>query len=130
MKGCRKQFENKNSMKEAEISQEMVKMQCRKMPNRKARGKDGVQGYTLKNLISLHPLIIVQLNHILDGERPLPVWMTFEKALLCQKDPAKGSAVDNYRAISCLPLMWKLMTGMLAERIYGHLERENVVPSE
>ena len=117
-------------MEEVEISQEMVKMQCRKMPNCKARGKDDVQGYRLKNLTSLHPLIIVQLNHILDGERPLPVWMSFEKTVLCQKDPAKGSAVDNYRAISCLPLMWKLITGMLAERIYSHLERENVVPSE
>ena len=26
--------------------------------------------------------------------------------------------------------MWKLMTGMLAERMYSHLERENILPSE
>ena len=44
LKGCRKQFENVNSVKKVEISQEMVKMQCRKMPNWKAPGKDGVQG--------------------------------------------------------------------------------------
>ena len=45
LKGRRKQFENVNSVKKVEISQEMVKMQCRKMPNWKAPGKDGVQGY-------------------------------------------------------------------------------------
>ena len=45
LKSCRKQFENVNSMEKVEISQEMVKMQCRKMPNWKAPGKDGVQGY-------------------------------------------------------------------------------------
>ena len=44
--------------------------------------------------------------------------MTFGKTVLCQKDLIKGSADDNYRPISCLPMMWKLMTGMLAEEMY------------
>ena len=99
------------------------------MPNWKAPGKDVVQGYWLKNLTSLHPLIAFQRNHILDGERPLPDWMTFGKTVLCHL--AKGSAVDNnYRPISCLPLMWNLMTGMLAEKMYSFPERENVLLSE
>ena len=117
-------------MEKVSISQEKIRMQCRKVPSWKTPGKDGVQGYWLKNLTSLHPPIAVRLNHILDGERPLPDWMTFGKTVLCQKDLAKSSAVDNYRPISCLPLMWKLMTGMLAERMYSHLERENILPSE
>ena len=100
------------------------------MPNWKAPDKNGVQGYWLKNLTSLHPRIPVQLNQIFDGERPLPDWMTFGKTVLYEKDPAKGSAVDNYRPISCLPLMWKLMAGMLAEKMYSDLERESVLPSE
>ena len=33
----------------------------------------------------------------------------------------KGSAVDNYGPISCLPL---------AEKMYSHLERENTIPPE
>ena len=76
-----------------------------------------MQGYWLKNLTSLHPRIARQLNHTLDEERPLSDWMTFGKTVLCQKDPPKGSALDNYRPISCLPLMWKLMTRMLAEKM-------------
>ena len=27
----------------------------------------------------------------------------------------KGSAVENYRPITCLPPMWKLMTGTIAD---------------
>ena len=107
----------------------MVKIQCRKMPNWKAPGKDGVQGYWLKYLILIHPRIAVQINQILDGKRPLPDWMTIGKTVLCQKDPAKGSAIDNYRPLSCLPLMWKLMTGMLAEKMYSYLERQNILTS-
>ena len=104
LKSCREQFENVSSMEKVEINQEMVKMQCRKMPNWKALGKDGVQGYWLKNLTPFHPHIAVQLNLILHGERALPDWMIFGKTVLCQKDAAKGSAVDNCRPISCMPL--------------------------
>ena len=45
LKSCRKQFENVSSMEKVEISQEMVKMQYRKMPNWKAPGKYSAQGY-------------------------------------------------------------------------------------
>ena len=72
----------------------------------------------------------MKINQILDGERPLPDWMSYGKTIWCQKDPAKDSTVDNYRSIFCLPLMCKLVTGMLAEKMYTHLERENVLPSE
>ena len=92
-------------MEKVEISQEMVKIQYRKMTKWDAPGKDGAQEYWLKNLTLLHPSTAVQLNHIFDEERPLPNWMTFGKTSLCQKEPAKGNAVDNYRPISCLPLM-------------------------
>ena len=76
-------------MEKDEISSEMVKMQCRKMPNWKAPGKDGMQRYWLKSLTSLYPRIAVQLNHILDGERHSADWMTFRKAVLCQKKIGK-----------------------------------------
>ena len=46
------------------------------------------------------------------------------------KDPSKGNAVDNYRPISCLPLMWKLMTGTIAESIYNFLNVNDKLPVE
>ncbi|XP_069997569.1 uncharacterized protein [Penaeus vannamei] len=32
------------------------------------------------------------------------------------------SAVDNFRPITCLPLLWKLLTGIIAEELYNYLE--------
>ena len=61
------------------------------MLNSKAPEKDSVQRYWSKILTSLYPPIVVQLNHIIDEERPFPDLMTFAKTVLCQKDPAKGS---------------------------------------
>ena len=50
--------------------------------------------------------------------------------MLCQKDPNKGRAVDNYRPISCLPLMWKLMTGIISTAIYNYLDSNDRLPIE
>ena len=62
LKSYRKQFENVNSIEKVEISQEMVRIQCKKVPNWKAPGEDGAQRYWFKNLKLLHPRIAVQLN--------------------------------------------------------------------
>ena len=52
------------------------------------------------------------MDDMISNWMDIPKWMTTGKTILCQKDPDKGNAVDNYRPISCLPLMWKLMTGI------------------
>ena len=38
--------------------------------------------------------------------------------------------VSNYRPIICLPLMWKLLTGVIADQIYAHLDQEKLLPEE
>ena len=48
--------------------------------------------------------------------------MSTGKTVLCQKDPGKKNVVDNYRPISYLPLMWKLMTEIISNVLYGFLE--------
>ena len=64
------------------------------------------------------------------GEDDLPEWMTHGRTVLCQKDPRKGNTADNYRLTTCLPLMWKLLTGVIAEEMYNYLEREKILPEE
>ena len=108
----------------------MIARQCRKMPNWKAPGKDKVQGFWIKSMTNLHERIAEQLNGILIGENDLPGWMTYGHTILCQEDVSKGNAVENYRPITCLPRMWKLLTGVIAEEMYGYLEGKNLLPNE
>ena len=56
--------------------------------------------------------------------------MTYGKTVFCLKDPKKGNAVENYRPISCLPIMWKLLTGILANEMYEFLDKNNIFPEE
>ena len=112
------------------ISTEMVSKQTKKIPNWKCPGPDGVQGYWLKHLTTLHSRIANQMNDIIVNGYEIPKWMTTGNTVLCQKDPNKGAAVDNYRPISCLPLMWKLLTGLISTAMYSYLESNDRLPAE
>ena len=57
----------------------------------------------------------------------MPSWLTKGRAVLLQKDKSKGNIVSNYRPITCLPLMWKLLSGVIADQIYGHLDHQKVL---
>ena len=50
--------------------------------------------------------------------------------IACQKDSGKSNTADNYRPITCLPLMWKLLTGGRAEEMYNYFEREKILLEE
>ncbi len=66
------------------------------------------------------------LNSCLEcGE--VPKWMVKGQIALIQKDVKKGRTASNYRPITCLPVSWKLLTGILAagkgagkETMYGN----------
>ena len=47
------------------INEDKVKKQCSKLPNWKAPGHDGVQGFWTKRLDKMHERIATQLNEIL-----------------------------------------------------------------
>ena len=111
------------------ITLDRFKKQLKKTPKWKASGPDNVSGYWLKSFSSLHGNIVDQMNELLNtGE--VPQWMTKGKTCLILKDKTKGNLVSNFRPITCLPVMWKLFTGMLAEEIYEHLDLENLLPDE
>ena len=128
-----KQLDNdtKDVPKQVDVKFEidLLKQKIKKMPNWKGPGPDGVQGYWLKNLTCLHEQITFQLDECLQ-QGTVPDWMTTGRTLLCLKDPKQGCLVSNFRPITCLPLMWKLLTGVLAEELYHPLDENQLLPVE
>ena len=53
---------------------------------------------------------------------------TTGRTVLIQKDKKKGQVASNYRPITCLPAIWKTLTGIITEKIYLHLQRNNLIP--
>ena len=60
----------------------------------------------------------------------IPDWMTKGKTKLIQKDSSKGTAPNNYRPITCLPMMWKILTAQIREEIYYPLRSRGLFPEE
>ena len=54
----------------------------------------------------------------------MPSWLTRGRTPLLQK----GNVASDYRTITCLPLMWKLLIGVIADQIYAHLDKEKLLP--
>ena len=70
------------------------------------------------------------MNDLINNRVTTPVWMTTGRTVLCPKDQERGSAVDNYRPISYLPLAWKLMTGIIADSMYEFFVENDALPVE
>ena len=58
------------------------------------------------------------------------MWITKGRNILMEKNKEKGKAASNYRPITCLPLVQKLLTGVIAEEVYGFLDTNLLLSQE
>ena len=103
--------------------------QVKTLPNWKAPGTDRIPGYWIKHLKSLHDRTGNHLNECMI-QANVPERMVEGRTTLIMKDPTKGIAVENYRPITCLNLLWKLLTSIFAEKTYKHLLQNELLPVE
>ena len=113
---------------EVHVTREKIKKILKKVPNWKAPGPDGVQGFWLKNFTTIHTYLEKYFTECLEGQTPS--WMTKGRTVLLQKDKSKGRDASNYRPITCLPLCWKLLTALVSDEIYSFLEKNQLLPEE
>ena len=115
--------------KYAVITKEDVIKQVCKIPNWKSPGLDYIQGFCLKRFNSLHQTIADILNNELQIPSILE-WMMESRTVLILKNPTKGNAVGNYIPLACVSLLWKLLTGIITDKLYEHLENQDLLPED
>ena len=81
------------------------------MSNWKTPGPDGVLAFCFKKIRNLNDRLAKHLQACLNTV--VPPWMTKGRTVLMMKDNKKGRVASNDRPIACLPIMWKLLTGVL-----------------
>ena len=69
------------------------------------------------------------MNRCLQGTQ-VPDGITKGEATLIQNDPSKGTAPNNYRPVTCLPMMRKILTAKISENIYYSLTNCRLIPDE
>ena len=83
-------------------------------------GVSTIVGYLMPNQIYM---ICKHILHVPEG-------MTKGRTTLIKKDPNKGTAPNNYRSITCLPMMWKMLTVQIREEINYSLTSRGLLTDE
>ena len=78
------------------------------MPNWKEPGPDFVQGFRQKNLKNIQEGLRTNLQKSLENGN-VSMWMTKGENHTNAVGQKKSRAASNYRPITCLPLVWKLL---------------------
>ena len=86
-------------------------------------------GFWFKKSTSFYGRLVLEMNKCLQGAQ-IPDWMTKGKTTLIQKNPSKRTAPNNYRPITCLPMMWTIVTAQIREKIYYTLTSHGLFPEE
>ena len=108
---------------------DLLRTTLKRISNWKAQGHDGIHGFWFKKFTSIHDRLVLEMNRCLQDAQ-VPEWMTKGKTTLIQNDPSKGTAPNNYRPITYLPMMWKILTAHIREKIYYSLTSRGLFPDE
>ena len=100
-----------------------------KVSNWKTPAYDRIHGFWFKKFTTIQDRQVLEMNRC-PQEAHVPEWMTKRKVTLSQKDLHKETAPNNYRPITCLPMMLKILTAQIREEIYGSLTSYGLFPEE
>ena len=99
--------------------------QNKKILNWKIPGHDGIHGFWLKKFTSIHDRLTVEMNRCtrtrMDDQR---------KDHIDPEGTFKGTTPNNYRPITYIPMMWKILTAQIREEIYNSLTSRRLFPEE
>ncbi|KAG6456631.1 uncharacterized protein LOC119190438 [Manduca sexta] len=106
-----------------------VRDAVRKTQNWKTPGIDKIQNYYLKYFTSAHKHIAQLFNRMVKGLEPIDSWFTTVHVILIPKcDDTQDP--KNWCPIACLPSMYKLLTSIMANELYVHCDKNDILAPE
>ena len=121
---------NIGTMQFEDVTREEVGRIISKAHNWKAPGRDNITNFWLKNLKTLHGPVAKIFNGFLHNPAMVPSDFATGVTFMLPKDINNTQDPKKYRPITCLNNLYKLFTGIIADRIYRHLDENNVLSEE
>jgi hypothetical protein len=111
------------------ITLDDVRQAIRKTQNWKAPGADGIHNFWLKYFKCTHEVLANLFQETLEDPSLLPRFLTVGVIYMW---PKSGSALDpkNYRPITCLPTLYKVLTSVISSKLYAHLTENEILAPE
>ena len=111
-----------------QITLEETKSAIKKASNWKRPGKDGIANFCIKNLPSLHQDLTNAYNDCICNPETCPDWLRIGITYLLPK--TKTPKIQKIIVQSRLPTTYKILTSIITERVYKHLDEKNLHPKE
>ena len=112
-----------------EIHIDLLKKTLKTISKWKTPCHHGIHGFWFKKFTSILGRLALEMKRCLQDAQ-VSDWMTKGKTTLTKKDPNNGTAPNNHRPITCLPVMWKILTAQKWEEIYYSLTSHGLFPEE
>uniref|UniRef100_H2ZUK8 Reverse transcriptase domain-containing protein n=1 Tax=Latimeria chalumnae TaxID=7897 RepID=H2ZUK8_LATCH len=110
-----------------DITEQEVQDALSKASNWKSPGVDGIYKFWWKSFTELHKDLAKVFT--ISMKESMPEWFTEGLTFLLPKS-SKTRGPKNYRPITRLPTMHKVLTSIITERIYQQLITNNILPLE
>ena len=111
----------KQQMPAIVFTKEKIQKKITEYSNFKTPGVDKIPNFWLKKLTSLHNHYAVAFDRAVKGEEETPDWLTTGDTNLLPKS-TDTHLPNKYRPICCLSTTYKLLTGIVADAVYDHLD--------
>ena len=96
--------------------------------NWKAPGRDQIRNFWLKQLTTTHRHIAAIFNKLIEEDK-IPEWLTTGVTFFIPKNENTENP-KNYRPVTCLPTMYKLITSVISRRMQKYMDDENLIQKE
>lgn len=125
----REKYQHVKSDSWQDFTTEEIATVIKKLNNWKAPGPDKLQNVWLKQFTSLHADLTNAINETIKNPNNAPQWLTTGNTFLLSKGKDTKDP-KNYRPITCLPTIFKVLTAAITNRIYSHLIAHKILPDE
>jgi len=120
------QYQQNPSMEWNPVCEKDIADARRTMLNWKAPGRDQIANFWLKQLTATHKHMAALFNKLIEDDQ-IPEWLTAGVAFLIPKKENTENS-KNYRPVTCLPTIYKLMTSITSRRLQKYMDDENLMP--
>ena len=97
--------------------------------NWKSPGPDKLPNFWIKQFWSLHKPMAIAYSVVINDPQQIPEWLVEGTTNLLPKKEETWIP-KNYRPIACLPTTFKILTSVITDRLYNHLENESIMTPE
>jgi hypothetical protein len=122
------QHQQNSCMEWRPISETEVTMALQTTPNWKAPGRDQIPNFWLKQLMAKHKYLATLFNKLIEEDQT-PEWLMAGVTLLIPKNN-NTEKPKNYRPVTCLPTIYKLITSIISKQTQSYIDDQNLMPKE